>query len=68
MRHAGSIASRLLWIAPMLILLVGASGCATTPIPPTYTQEELRYQCERAGNGVWHPDTLMGGFCEWLHS
>jgi hypothetical protein len=50
------------------ISLAALAGCATQAITPTYTQEELRNQCERAGNGVWHPDALMGGFCEWLHS
>jgi hypothetical protein len=49
--------------------LVGAlaaallSGCAATPLPPTYTEGELRVQCERA-HGWWHPDALTGGFCE----
>jgi hypothetical protein len=33
------------------------------PIPPTYTQQELKVICERRG-GWWHDDDLMGGFCE----
>ena len=40
-----------------------ASGCSSIPIPPTYTQEELRHRCERRG-GWWRPDNLMGGLCE----
>jgi hypothetical protein len=49
--------------------LVGAlaatllSGCAATPLPPTYTEGELRAQCDRA-HGWWHADTQRGGFCE----
>lgn len=40
-------------------------GCATTtPIPPTYTQDELKAICDRHG-GWWHPDELMGGYCEY---
>jgi len=49
--------------------LVGAlaaallSGCAATPLPSTYTEGELRVQCERA-HGWWRPDARTGGFCE----
>jgi hypothetical protein len=39
------------------------AACSTVPIPPTYTQEELKAICERRG-GWWHDDALMGGFCE----
>lgn len=38
-------------------------GCSSVPIPPTYTQDELKAICERHG-GWWHPDELVGGFCE----
>jgi hypothetical protein len=38
-------------------------ACATTPIPPTYSQAELKAACERHGFW-WHPDELMGGYCE----
>lgn len=40
-------------------------SCATltTPIPPTYTQDELKAICERNGFR-WYPDDLVGGFCE----
>ena len=47
--------------------LAGAGGCTGAPIPPTYTQEELRAACERHG-GWWHSDDLTGGFCEPIHS
>jgi len=49
-------------------ILAVLAGCSSVPIPPTYTPEELKAQCERQGSGVWHPDDLMGGFCEPLHS
>ena len=39
-------------------------GCSSTPIPPTYTEEELRQKCERQ-RGWWKPDQLRGGFCEY---
>ncbi len=39
------------------------AACSTVPIPPTYTQEELKAICQRHG-GAWHDDDLMGGFCE----
>jgi hypothetical protein len=39
------------------------AACATAPIPPTYTQAELKAECERHGFW-WHPDDLMGGVCE----
>lgn len=44
------------------------AGCSSMPIPPTYTQEELKAICERQGSGWWHPDNLTGGFCEPIHS
>ena len=48
--------------------LVTLAGCSSMPIPPTYTQEELKAKCEQRGGGRWHPDDLMGGFCEPIHS
>jgi hypothetical protein len=40
------------------------AGCITgAPIPPTYTQDDLKMICERNG-GSWYRDDLMGGFCE----
>jgi len=39
-------------------------GCITgAPIPPTYTQDELKATCERNGFR-WYRDDLTGGFCE----
>ncbi len=49
-----------------VILIVAAllAGCATVPPSPTYSQDELRVICERNG-GWWHPDGLIGGYCEY---
>ncbi len=50
------------------LLLIGSvtvqAGCSSAPIAPTYSQEELKVECERH-RGMWHPDDLMGGFCEY---
>lgn len=58
--------------ATLMILLGSAlvtlARCSSVPISPTYTQEELKAKCERQGSGWWHPDGLMGGFCEPIHS
>ena len=44
--------------------VVCLAGCITgAPIPPTYTQDELKMICER-NRGSWYRDDLMGGFCE----
>ncbi len=40
------------------------AGCASAPIPPTYSEQELKGMCERQ-NGCWHRDDLRGGFCEF---
>ena len=41
------------------------TACSTVPIPPTYTQGELKAICERRG-GWWHDDNLWGrGLCEY---
>jgi len=47
----------------ILLTATALTGCATAPIPPTYTQDELKAICERHG-GWWHPDDQVGGFCE----
>jgi hypothetical protein len=40
------------------------AGCITgVPVPPTYTQDELKTICER-NSGSWYRDDLVGGFCE----
>jgi len=64
-RTRTSIARRL----PVVLLVAGVCGlvaaCSTVPIPPTYTQAELKAICERRG-GWWHDDNLWGrGFCEY---
>ena len=50
------------------LLLIGAltiqAGCSGARIAPTYSQEELKVECERH-RGMWHPDDLIGGFCEY---
>jgi len=65
-RHSrGHSLRRLLAAAAVLIVAAGAlTGCAGAPIPPTYTQQELKSNCERQ-NGCWHEDDLRGGFCEY---
>ena len=40
------------------------AGCSSVPIPPTYTQDELKAICERH-RGWWHPNGLVGGYCEY---
>jgi hypothetical protein len=50
----------------VVLLMVGVTilaGCSSVPIPPTYTQDELKAICERHG-GWWHPDGQAGGYCE----
>lgn len=48
----------------VLVAVAILAGCSSVPIPPTYTQDELKAICERHG-GWWRPDDLMGGFCEY---
>ena len=56
---------RLLALAAGLIASAGVLvGCAGAPIPPTYTEQELKSKCLRE-NGCWHEDDLRGGFCEY---
>jgi hypothetical protein len=38
-------------------------GCATGPIPPTYTDAELKADCERRGG--WWRGELIAGYCEF---
>lgn len=45
-------------------LVATLAGCSTVPIPPTYSQEELKERCERLG-GWWHEGFLTDGFCEY---
>jgi hypothetical protein len=39
------------------------AGCSMTPIPPTYTAEELAGKCMRT-SGWWRPE-IIGGYCEY---
>jgi uncharacterized lipoprotein len=53
--------------AAALLLIVAVTvlaGCSSAPIAPTYSQDELKAECERH-RGMWHPDDLMGGYCEY---
>jgi hypothetical protein len=49
--------------ALLIATLAVGSGCVASRAP-TYSQDELRGRCERT-RGVWHSDSLMGGFCEY---
>lgn len=45
--------------------VVSLLGCTSSaPIPPTYTQAELKADCERR-RGWWQPDDLIGGYCDF---
>jgi len=39
-------------------------SCSTAPIPPPYTQEELKVRCE-SRSGRWHDGDPMTSFCEY---
>ena len=43
--------------------LLLAAGCAGVPVPPTYTDWELRYTCERTGG--WWRGGLIYEYCEY---
>lgn len=49
-----------------LSILLALAGCASdqAPIPPVYTQDELRAQCERH-HGWWRAGGLREEFCEF---
>ena len=57
----------LAWTRAVIVSAGAAAclaGCITgAPIPPTYTQDELKAICARNGFR-WYPDDLTGGFCE----
>ena len=42
---------------------IALAGCSTAPIPPTYSQAELKARCEGWG-GRWHNGDPMRSFCE----
>lgn len=66
-RRGGEIIGALAWARAVIVSVgaaAGLAGCITgSPIPPTYTQDELKAICERNGFR-WYPDDLTGGFCE----
>lgn len=39
------------------------AACSTVPIPPTYTEAELKATCERRGG--WWRGGLIPGYCEY---
>ncbi|HEY7204280.1 MAG TPA: hypothetical protein VIA61_08295 [Methylomirabilota bacterium] len=63
MRPASVTRTRRIRLGVGLAASVMLAGCATAPIPPTYSQADLEAECERHGFW-WHPDELTGGFCE----
>jgi hypothetical protein len=48
----------------VLVAVAILAGCSSVPIPPTYTQDELKAICE-LHRGWWHPNGLVGGYCEY---
>ena len=51
---------RALFILCVVAILTGCGAA----IPPTYTQDELKAECDRR-RGWWRPDDLRGGFCDF---
>jgi hypothetical protein len=51
----------------LAVALLGAGACgllsACATVPPTYTEAELRAQCERRGG--WWRGSLIPGYCEF---
>ena len=45
-------------------LALALAGCSSVPIEKAFGEEQLKQRCELTG-GWWHPDQLMGGFCEY---
>jgi hypothetical protein len=46
----------------IVVSIMALTACATAPIPPTYTKEELKAICERHA-GWWRPE-ILDGYCE----
>jgi hypothetical protein len=63
-RAIRTLARTLTAALPLIGALTAQAGCSSAPIAPTYSQDELKANCERH-RGVWHPDDLMGGYCEY---
>ena len=43
--------------------LIMLMGCSSAPIPPTYTQDELKARCE-SRYGQWYDGDPMRSFCD----
>jgi hypothetical protein len=62
--RSGATTRRVVAVALLGMGVGGAfSACTTVPIPPPYTDEELRAQCERRGG--WWRGSLIPGYCEY---
>ena len=64
---SGSRVDRADPVSLLTVVVLTASlliGCSSVPIPPTYSQDELRVRCERQ-RGWWHPNGVRGGYCEY---
>lgn len=48
----------------LLFLVTILAGCGGVAIPPAYTQDELKAECDRR-RGWWRPDDLRGGYCDF---
>jgi hypothetical protein len=51
----------------MLLVAAILAGCSSVAIPPTYTQGDLKAECDRH-RGWWRPDDLRGGYCDFRGS
>lgn len=50
--------------AALVVAALALAGCSSVPIEKAYSEDQLRQRCELTG-GWWHPDQLIGGFCEY---
>jgi hypothetical protein len=50
--------------AALLFLMAILPGCSGAAVPPAYTQDELKAECDRR-RGYWRPDDLRGGYCDF---
>jgi hypothetical protein len=50
--------------ALVLIAVTTLAGCGGGPVSPTYTQEDLKAECDRR-RGYWRPGDLRGGYCDF---
>jgi hypothetical protein len=62
-RVRGTTTRRAIAVALLGAAVCGVSACSTVPIPPPYTDDELRAQCERRGG--WWRGSLIPGYCEF---